>query len=248
MKQTCFATDSAEGGSGKTKERRKVRDKTGWGKAKVGISEICCWVCPLFVTLQIQWRCKNRLENSSGEKNLYPYIPLSSIFLSNLAFGFSVTWTDLSTYKSFPLPTSLVCYFMCFCIICRVCFDLHSSWMCSFLFSYQKENCLRILKLILKLCWPKIHISNPNEHNSVLSALQPWKKGWRGKISLNNKWPLHTLIKCPNCSPSWLGNESILFATAGLDYWHSFIIWSLNCFHLGIILKCSMFCVTSDTH
>lgn len=172
---------SAEGGSGKTRERRKVRDKVGWWKAKVAISEICCWVCPLFVTLQIQWRCKNRLENSSEEKNLYPYIPLSSIFFSNLAFGFSEIWTDLSTYKSSPLPTSLVCYFMCFCIICRVCFDLHSSWMCGFLFGYQKENCLVWEFAYLKLRWPKIPIFNPNEHNSVLLALQHWLPSFQEK-------------------------------------------------------------------
>lgn len=194
----------AEGGSGKTKERRKVRDKTGWWKAKVGISEICCWVCPLFVTLQIQWRCKNRLENSSEEKNLYPYIPLSCTFFSSLVFGFSVTWTDLSTYKSSPLPTSLVCYFMCFCIICRVCFDLHSSWMCGFLFGYQKENCFvwEFWSLFWSFAGPKYQFLIQMNTSQCFQLFSP-SCFLSGKISLNSKWPLHTLIKCPNCNSSW---------------------------------------------
>lgn len=194
----------AEGGSGKTRESRKVRDKMGLWKAKVGISKICCSVCLLLVTLQIQWRCKNRLENSSEEKNLYPYIPLSSIFFSNLAFGFSVIWTDLSTYKSSPLPTSLVCYFMCFCIICRVCFDLHSSWMCGFLFSYQKENCLvwEFWSLFWSSAGPKylflIHMNTTQCFQLFSTGCLPFRKN-----SLNKKWPLHTLIKCPNCNHRW---------------------------------------------
>lgn len=41
-------------------------------------------------------------------------------------------------YKRSLFP-ELVCYFMCFCITCRLCFDLHSSWMWGFLFSYQRK-------------------------------------------------------------------------------------------------------------
>lgn len=195
----------AEGGSGKTRERRKVRDKIGWWKANVAISEICCRVWPSFVTLQIQWRCKNRLENSSEEKNLYPYIPLSSIFFSNLAFGFSVTWTDLSAYKSSPLPTSLVCYFMCFCIICRVCFDLHSSWMCGFLFGYQKENCLvwEFWSLFWSSAGPKYLSLIQNNTTQCFQLFSTGCLPFRKNLFEHNKWSFHTLIKSPNCNPSW---------------------------------------------